>query len=129
LRAEVLPLLEDVLAGGVAPALARTAAQLRDDCDTLDALAADLLAALTPGGPQAGLDATALGRAPSAIRRRVIRSWLLAGGVPELTDAQLRAVDALVDPDRWHGQGAVALPGQFEAGRAGGRLLLDPRPT
>ncbi|HEY0637582.1 MAG TPA: tRNA lysidine(34) synthetase TilS, partial [Pseudonocardiaceae bacterium] len=28
LRAEVLPLLEDVLAGGVAPALARTAAQL-----------------------------------------------------------------------------------------------------
>src|SRR4051812_21448576 len=40
LRAEVLPLLEDVLGGGVAPALARTAALLREDLDALDALAA-----------------------------------------------------------------------------------------
>src|SRR6201991_70168 len=43
LRREVLPLLEDVLAGGVSAALARTAAQLREDVDTLDALAAALL--------------------------------------------------------------------------------------
>ena len=35
LRHEVLPLLEDVLAGGVAEALARTAAQLRDDAEAL----------------------------------------------------------------------------------------------
>ncbi len=40
LRAEVLPLLEDVLGGGVAEALARTAAALREDTDTLDDLAA-----------------------------------------------------------------------------------------
>ena len=40
LRHEVLPLLEDVLAGGVAEALARTAAQLRDDGEALDAAAA-----------------------------------------------------------------------------------------
>ena len=44
LRHEVLPLLEDVLAGGVAEALARTAAQLREDADALDAVAARLLA-------------------------------------------------------------------------------------
>ena len=37
LRTEVLPLLEDVLGGGVAPALARTAALLREDLDALDA--------------------------------------------------------------------------------------------
>jgi hypoxanthine phosphoribosyltransferase len=37
-------LLEDVLAGGVAEALARTAAQLRDDDEALDAAAAELLA-------------------------------------------------------------------------------------
>ena len=43
LRHEVLPLLEDVLAGGVAEALARTAAQLRDDGEALDAVARDLL--------------------------------------------------------------------------------------
>ena len=39
LRTEALPLLEDVLGGGVAPALARTAALLREDLDLLDALA------------------------------------------------------------------------------------------
>jgi tRNA(Ile)-lysidine synthase len=44
LRAEVLPLLEDVLAGGAAEALARTAELLRDDLDALDALAAAVAA-------------------------------------------------------------------------------------
>jgi tRNA(Ile)-lysidine synthase len=49
LRHEVLPLLEEVLAGGVAKALARTAAQLREDADALDVVAARLLAdALRP---------------------------------------------------------------------------------
>jgi tRNA(Ile)-lysidine synthase len=51
LRHEVLPLLEDVLAGGVAEALARTAAQLRDDADALDAVADDLLATVTHTEP------------------------------------------------------------------------------
>jgi tRNA(Ile)-lysidine synthase len=56
LRREVLPLLEDVLAGGVAEALARTAAQLRDDGEALDAAAADLLArAAVPGDTNAQL--------------------------------------------------------------------------
>ena len=39
-RQEVLPLLEDVLDGGVKQALARTAAQVREDLDALDAIAA-----------------------------------------------------------------------------------------
>ena len=39
LRTEVLPLLEDVLGGGVAEALARTATALREDTDALDDLA------------------------------------------------------------------------------------------
>ena len=41
LRREVLPLLEDVLGGGVAAALARTADLLRADVDALDHLAAE----------------------------------------------------------------------------------------
>nr|MBA3907056.1 tRNA lysidine(34) synthetase TilS [Pseudonocardiales bacterium] len=54
LRHEVLPLLEDVLSGGVADALARTAAQLRDDVEALDAVAAHVLAdALRPATPPA----------------------------------------------------------------------------
>ncbi len=49
LRHQVLPLLEQVLQGGVAPALARTAELLRDDLAALDGWAAAALhAAVTP---------------------------------------------------------------------------------
>jgi tRNA(Ile)-lysidine synthase len=111
LRAEVLPLLEDVLRGGVAEALARTAELLRDDLDALDALAG----ALAREGP---LPAGELARHPRAIRTRVLRSW---AGVP-LTAAQLRALDALVAD--WHGQGPVALPSGRTVRRASGMLHL-----
>ena len=62
--AEVLPLLEEVLGGGVAPALARTAAQLREDLDALDELAA---APRTPGDVELRVDASraAGGAAPA----------------------------------------------------------------
>jgi tRNA(Ile)-lysidine synthase len=159
LRHEVLPLLEDVLAGGVAAALARTAAQLREDCDALDALADGLLrTAVGPGpvaggrgtaGPVAGGRGTAgpgtaqdssgaagtiggdlrvapLTAAPAAVRRRVLRAWLLAAGVTGLTDGHLRAADALVGA--WRGQGGVALPGGLDVVRERGRLLLRPGP-
>ncbi|HEV7212910.1 MAG TPA: tRNA lysidine(34) synthetase TilS [Blastococcus sp.] len=122
LRAEVLPLLEEVLGGGVARALARTAAQVREDLDVLDALARAELAGLGPlddGLPAA--DAAAL---PAAIRRRVVREWLRAGGVPDLQAVHLAAVDALLS--RWRGQGRVDLPGGAGVLRASGRLLLLP---
>lgn len=54
-RTEVLPLLEDVLGGGVAQALGRTADQLREDGAVLDALADELLrAALLPAAERTG---------------------------------------------------------------------------
>lgn len=125
LREEVLPLLEDVLSGGVAAALARTAAQLREDTDALDALAEELAERAHDG---AALDVEVLEPAPPALRRRVLRGWLLAEGVPELTDAHLRAVDALIG--RWRGQGGVWLPGDFEARRSHAKLMLNAsRPT
>ena len=138
LRTEVLPLMEDVLAGGVAQALARTAEQLREDLDVLDEQAAGLLAAAVrspeahPGDVDAGprsdvtaldvaaLDVAALARAPAALRRRVLRRWLLDAGVAELTDAHLRAADDLIG--RWSGQGALRLPGAMELVRVRGRL-------
>jgi tRNA(Ile)-lysidine synthase len=104
LRSQVLPLLEDVLDGGVAEALARTATALQEDIEVLDELAARSLAAARAGD---GLDAAALRPLPTAIRRRVIRVWLLSIGAAALTDKQLRAVDALVTD--WHGQGGVAV--------------------
>jgi tRNA(Ile)-lysidine synthase len=104
LRAQVLPLLEEVLGGGVAEALARTATALQEDAEVLDTLASQSLAAATAAD---GLDTAALKPLPAAIRRRVIRGWLLAAGANALTDKQLRAVDALVTD--WHGQGGVAV--------------------
>jgi tRNA(Ile)-lysidine synthase len=121
LRGEALPLLEDVLGGGVAPALARTAALLREDLDALDALAAANAARLT--GPE-GLDARGTATLPAALRRRVLRSWLRDGGVPDVQAVHLHAVDALLVD--WHGQGPVDLPGGAGVGRASGRLVLRP---
>ncbi|MGV0835634.1 tRNA lysidine(34) synthetase TilS [Mycolicibacterium thermoresistibile] len=107
-RGEVLPMLEEVLGGGVAEALARTATALREDTDTLDALAArELRRAVTDDPSTGGLDTGVLRGLPAAIRRRVIRSWLLDGGATNLTDTQIRAVDTLVTG--WRGQGGVAV--------------------
>jgi tRNA(Ile)-lysidine synthase len=121
LRHEVLPLLEEVLAGGVAAALARTAAQLREDSDALDALAAVLLAAARDGD---ALRPEPLASAPPAVRRRVLRAWLLDSAVTALTDAHLRAADVLAaqGPDR----GGPALPGGLELVRERGRLTVRP---
>jgi tRNA(Ile)-lysidine synthase len=104
LRTEVLPLLEDVLGGGVADALARTAATLQDDGAVLDSLAEAALADAVTG---AGLDTVMLTPLPAAIRRRVIRAWLLSRGAIGLSDKQIRGVDALVTD--WRGQGGVAV--------------------
>jgi tRNA(Ile)-lysidine synthase len=118
LRHELIPLMEEILKGGVAGALARTAEQLREDLDALDEIAATV--------PRTGaeLQVTDLREYPPAIRRRVLRAWLKDAGVPELTDGHLRSVDALVG--EWRGQGGVWLPGGFVACRAHGRLCVQP---
>ncbi|MFD6220242.1 tRNA lysidine(34) synthetase TilS [Nocardia asteroides] len=120
LRTEVLPLLEDVLGGGVAKALARTADQLRADGEVLDVLTADLLRAATahsaaarPGGAgdshRPALSIEILATAAPALRRRVIRAWLAEQGVGGLLNAHLQAIDELVH--NWRGQGGVAVAG------------------
>ncbi len=124
LRAEVLPVLEDVLGGGVAEALARTATALREDTDFIDTVVADALPRVSAGS---GLDAAALAALPPAVRRRVIRGWLLAGGAVGLTDKQIRGVDTLITA--WRGQGGVAVGSRLRgqrlfAGRCDGVLVL-----
>jgi tRNA(Ile)-lysidine synthase len=126
LRTEVLPLLEQVLGGGVAEALARTAAALREDTEALDAAAAEI------GIADGALPIADLRGLPAAVRRRVIRSWLLAGGACDLTDAQIRAVDVLVTA--WRGQGGVAVPSgltreRLFAARRDGALVLYRQPV
>lgn len=121
LRTEVLPLLEQVLGGGVAPALARTAGQLRADVDALDELAAARLAALNCGD---ALPVAPVAELPAALRTRVLRGWLRAAGVPDLQAVHLDAVDALLV--HWRGQGRVDLPGGAGVVRASGTLNLVP---
>jgi tRNA(Ile)-lysidine synthase len=129
LRADVLPLLEEVLGGGVAEALARTATALREDTDTLDGLAERALAEFGAGQ---GLDTGRLATLPEAVRRRVIRRWLLAGGASGLTDKQIRGVDTLVTA--WRGQGGVAVGSPLRnrrliAERRDGLLTLHTEPV
>ena len=129
LRLEVLPLLEDVLGGGVAEALARTATALREDTAMIDELAAQALPEARAGS---GLQPRALAALPDPVRRRVIRGWLLAGGATGLTDKQIRGVDALITA--WRGQGGVAVGSSLRgerliAGRRDGVLTLWREPV
>ncbi len=68
-RAELLPLLDDIAQRDVVPVLARQAALLRDEADALDTLAA----ALDP------TDSRELASAPPALARRAVRRWLVQG--------------------------------------------------
>ncbi|MGY4643919.1 tRNA lysidine(34) synthetase TilS [Cellulomonas sp. URHB0016] len=146
-RDRVLPAMEDVLGPGVAAALARTAEQLREDADALDALAAALVrdASRVAAGQVAGppaltiaestvghaaepveLDCATLAAAPAAVRRRALRSAAVAAGCPAgaLRRTHVLALDALVVG--WRGQGPTALPGGRVGRRAYGRLALGP---
>ena len=129
LRLEVLPLLEEVLGGGVAEALARTATALRADTELIDTLAAQALPDVKAGS---GLQTQALAALPDPVRRRVIRGWLLAGGATGLTDKQIRGVDTLITA--WRGQGGVAVGSPLRgerliAGRHDGVLTLRREPV
>ncbi|MBO0610998.1 tRNA lysidine(34) synthetase TilS [Myceligenerans salitolerans] len=137
-RGIVMPVLEDVLGPGVAEALARSASQLRDDADALDALAADLLAEArvrdvgesppdgTGGALGAGdvvvLDVTVLASVPAAVRRRALRLAAHEVTAAPTTARHVEALDALVVA--WGGQGPAHLPGGARVERACGRLFL-----
>lgn len=125
-RHQVLPALERALGPGAVPALARTAALLRDDADLLERLAAELLAACVldraPG--RLDLDVEALRHAAPALRGRALRSAALEVGSPAgaIGAAHIEEVARLVT--HWHGQGPLDLPGRVEATRRCGRLSL-----
>jgi tRNA(Ile)-lysidine synthase len=119
-RLEALPALEDAIGPGVAEALARTASQVQEDAEALDALAAELapdLAELAEGG--IALPVAALAANPRAIVHRLIRLAVEDEFGRILSRAQTLAVARLVF--EWHGQEGVDLPG-ITVVRVGGRL-------
>jgi tRNA(Ile)-lysidine synthase len=119
-RAEVMPLLEDVLGAGVAEALARTADQLRADNTFLDELA------LTVESP---LSVATLVALPPALRSRALRRSALDAGADgaTLTATHLSELDRLVTD--WHGQVRIELPGGIACVREGDSLTYVRTPV
>jgi len=121
-REIVLPMLEAELGPGVAEALSRTAELVRDDSEFLDRLAAQTSRAAEGLGGTDTLDCAALESQPPALRRRIIRLWLLAHGLGDLSLRHISAVDSLVID--WHGQKAIHVPGATVT-RTAGRLRVS----
>jgi tRNA(Ile)-lysidine synthase len=109
-RAELLPLLDDIAQRDVAGVLARQAALLRDDAELLDGLASSL-------DPT---DARALAAAPVALARRAVRRWL-ATDHPVSADAVERVL-AVARGDVV----ACEVTGVGRVARSGGRLRVEP---
>jgi tRNA(Ile)-lysidine synthase len=111
-RHRVLPIMQTHLGPGIAEALARTAAQLREDADALDALT-----------PETNRVAD-LERLAPALRSRALKQWAQRACGQPVTSAHVEALRALIED--WRGQGPVGLPGGVQALRKRGRLVSDP---
>ena len=120
LRREVLPLLEDVLGGGVRDALGRTAALMAQDLQALDDVAAATLERVRFA--DGTIDALALGEQPMAIRARVLRTWATDGGAGPLTYEHRSRMASQVGRS---GSQQVRLPGGLDVIRTGSVLRLD----
>ena len=127
-RRTVLPLLEDQLGPGVAATLARTADQVRDDVEALDALARaayDDLRSRPGSSGETGLSLAGLVGTPRAIASRVLRLAALGAGAVD-SELFLVHVRALLDLASGELRGEVQLPGRVTAYRDGDRLLFRP---
>lgn len=116
-RTKVMPQLVDVLGPGVVSGLARSAALLQADADELDR---QTRTAMTREVDRADCDA--LAALPEAIRRRMIKIVAEEAGAGPLGVVHVGAIDQLVM--NYRGQGAVHLPGGYEARRVRGRLVV-----
>ncbi|NNG37990.1 tRNA lysidine(34) synthetase TilS [Flexivirga sp. ID2601S] len=115
--------LERQIGPGVVAGLARSAALVRRDLDTLDEQA-DAIAARLGETPWPVDELSTLS---PALRTRVWRSLLTTGGCPSaaLGKVHLDGVDALVG--QWRGQGPIHVPGALQVRRADGLIHLEPR--
>ncbi len=124
-RETVLPALEHELGPGVAEALARTAAQMREDAEAfaemIDEIIEDVVEHAEAG---ISLSVGALAANPAALRHRLIRHVVAAEFGQSLTRSQTLDVARLVTD--WRGQGPIDLPG-CRAARVNGRIEFTAR--
>jgi len=111
-RAQVLPLLDEVAGRDVAPLLARTARLLADDADVLNAGAAGL-------DPT---DAAGLAAAPPAVARRAVRAWL--SGVVGAYPPDAATVERVLAVARGEARG-TEVGGRRQVRRTAGRLRVE----
>ena len=122
IRREVLPLMNDVLGGGVRDALVRTAELMALDLAGLDEIAATVLRRVLLA--DGSLDARALAEHPAAIVGRVLRGWAATAGTGALTFDQLGRMTRQV-MDR-SGPRQVRVPGGWDVVRVGDVIRLVP---
>jgi len=121
--------LTEALGVDIVGGLARTAAQLRDDADALDAMAEQVQVDLVQDeGDAVSCEVRPLLALPRALRTRIIRAICLQAGCdPGALGAEhVWAVERLVT--HWHGQGPIPLPGGVSAQRRYGRLTAHRPP-
>ncbi|MFB8146035.1 tRNA lysidine(34) synthetase TilS [Microbacterium sp. NPDC056003] len=124
-RETVLPVLEAELGPGIAEALARTAAQLREDAEAFDEMIDETIEDIVEHA-EAGISVSvaALAANPAALRGRIIRHVVASEFHQSLTRGQTLEVARLVTD--WSGQGPIDLPG-CRARRVGGRIEFTAR--
>lgn len=115
IRAEIVPLLDDIAGRDVSELLVRTADVLGDDLGLLDRLVD--AAGIDP------TDARALAAADPALARRVLRRWLTGEGYPPDRASVDRVYDVATGAVR-----ACELAGGTRVERSSGRLSIRHRP-
>lgn len=130
-RSQVLPVMEQVLGGGagvqqagaLARALARTAAQLREDADALDGWAHQAWIAAAHAQAPVRLRVEVLEGLPAAVLTRVLRRACVQAGCAsdQVSAEHVGAIHALITD--WHGQRGVSLPGARLVRRQRGVLV------
>ena len=123
LRTQVMPSLVEVLGPGVVSGLARSAALLQADADELDRQARSAMGASASSVRSDEWRCDMLAALPDAIRTRMLKMLAENKGAGPLTANHVTALDGLVM--QWRGQGAISLPGGYEARREYGRLVIS----
>lgn len=125
-RHRVMPLVEEHLGPGIAPALARTAELFRQDSQYLDELALELAEASVTEDSEGSVSVpvSVLEGLPDALATRVLRRMAQSIHATIPTHSQMAAMMALVRS--WRGQSSVALGGA-SVERTGERITIRAR--